>query len=119
MAELSSFVPLVVGQQAVQHKGVGGYPSHHLSAVSLPQHALAAGEAAQQCAFVHFPVHQHSMLMTTNNPVQILYTVHKIPSKKAPQAHVLDCLSTSTAKRSPRLGQPSGIIMEYEESLLE
>ena len=36
MAELGSFVPLVVGQQAVQNKGVGGYPSHHLSPIPPP-----------------------------------------------------------------------------------
>lgn len=47
MAELGSFVPLVLGQQAVEDKGVGGYPSDHLSSVSAPQHTLAACEAAQ------------------------------------------------------------------------
>lgn len=46
MAELGSFVPLILGQQAVEDKGVGGYPSHHLSSVSSPQHTLAACEAA-------------------------------------------------------------------------
>lgn len=56
MAELGGLVPVMLCQQLVQHQGVGGHPGHHLGPITLPQHALTAREAADQCSLTQLPV---------------------------------------------------------------
>ena len=55
MAELGSLVPLMLCQQLVKNKRVGGHPGHHLAPITPPQHTLTTREAADQGSLGQLP----------------------------------------------------------------